>query len=198
MLNNLYLILLMERYRPHVITKSGKLLLLGHVIWNIAEGRSNERPSDIGNPHFLQNENKNNTPLQTSTPFINKQKPFQKRILIIDDDPDITLTFKAGLEDNSKEFQVYTYNDPMSLLGEFKPNFYDLILIDINLPYLNGFELCQRILEVDLNVKVCFVTAGEINEQALRELYPNIGMGCFIQKPVTMDYLSKRLLAELD
>jgi DNA-binding response OmpR family regulator len=63
---------------------------------------------------------------------------------------------------------------------------------------LNGFELCQRILEVDLNVKVCFVTAGEINEQALRELYPNIGMDCFIQKPVTIDYLSKRLLAELD
>ena len=176
------------------------MLLLGHMVLNITEGRrSNERAPDIAIPYPRQNENKNNTPLQTTTtPFIDIQKPFQKRILIIDDDPDITLTFKAGLENNSKEFQVYTYNDPISLLGEFKPNFYDLILIDINLPYLNGFELCQRILEIDVNIRVCFVTAGEINEQALRELYPNIGMGCFIQKPVTIDYLSKRLLAELD
>ena len=170
------------------------------MILNITEGRrSNERPPDIAIPYPRQNENKNNTPLQTTTtPFIDIQKSFKKRILIIDDDPDITLTFKAGLENNSKEFQVYTYNDPISLLGEFKPNFYDLVLIDINLPYLNGFELCQRILEIDVNIRVCFVTAGEINEQALRELYPNIGMGCFIQKPVTIEYLSKRLLAELD
>jgi CheY-like chemotaxis protein len=190
-----------------MIIKGGKLLQLRHAILDTAA----KSTPGTGNRDSHQNENENNFSLQnkktitaasipreTTTPFMNKQKPFQKRILIIDDDPDITLTFKAGLEDNSKEFQVYTYNDPISLLGEFKPNFYDLILIDINLPYLNGFELCQRILEVDLNVKVCFVTAGEINEQALRELYPNIGMDCFIQKPVTIDYLSKRLLAELD
>jgi CheY-like chemotaxis protein len=178
-----------------MIIKGGKLLQLRHTILNTVA----ETPPDIAIPYPRQNENKNNTPLQTTTtPFIDIQKSFKKRILIIDDDPDITLTFKAGLENNSKEFQVYTYNDPISLLGEFKPNFYDLILIDINLPYLNGFELCQRILEIDVNIRVCFVTAGEINEQALRELYPNIGMGCFIQKPVTIDYLSKRLLAELD
>jgi CheY-like chemotaxis protein len=150
------------------------------------------------NAHSQDTRSSTSTSLGSSVTGTGRQKSFGKRILIIDDDPDITLTFKAGLEDNSKEFQVYTYNDPISLLGEFKPNFYDLILIDINLPYLNGFELCQRILEIDLNVKVCFITAGEINEQALRELYPNIGMGCFIQKPVTIDYLAKRLLAELE
>ena len=152
------------------------------------------------NPHSQGTRSSTSTSTSHSSTIAGtrRQKSFGKRILIIDDDPDITLTFKAGLENNSKEFQVYTYNDPISLLGEFKPNFYDLILIDINLPYLNGFELCQRILEIDLNVKVCFITAGEINEQALRELYPNIGMGCFIQKPVTIDYLARRLLAELE
>jgi DNA-binding response OmpR family regulator len=163
--------------------------------------RSNDNDAHVP---LIHNNNPHSQDQSTSTSFSStitstrQQNRSGRRVLIVDDDPDITLTFKAGLEDNSKEFQVYTYNDPISLLGEFKPNFYDLILIDINLPYLNGFELCQRILEVDLNVKVCFITAGEINEQALRELYPNIGMGCFIQKPITIDYLSKRLLAELD
>jgi len=184
-------------------------------LWSVGLEQEKEKPNDRfedNDAHFPLIHTNNNPRSQdtrcstsTSTSFslstitgTRRQNPFQKRILIIDDDPDITLTFKAGLENNSKEFQVYTYNDPISLLGEFKPNFYDLVLIDINLPYLNGFELCQRILEIDVNIRVCFVTAGEINEQALRELYPNIGMGCFIQKPVTIDYLSKRLLAELD
>ena len=94
-------------------------------------------------------------------------------------------------------FEVYTYNDPILALSEFKPHFYDLMLIDINMPDLNGFELCERILELDINIKVCFVSAVEINDKALREVYPKISIGCFIQKPVTIDYLVKRLLAEL-
>jgi DNA-binding response OmpR family regulator len=95
-------------------------------------------------------------------------------------------------------FEVYTYNDPILALSEFKPNFYDLMLIDINMPDLNGFELCERILELDINIKVCFVSAVEINDKALREVYPKISIGCFIQKPVTIDYLVKRVNAELE
>jgi two-component SAPR family response regulator len=68
-------------------------------------------------------------------------------------------TFKAGLESNNKEFEVYTYNDPVVALLEFKPNFYDLLLIDINISYMNGFELSERILKLDVNVKVCFRSA---------------------------------------
>ena len=63
---------------------------------------------------------------------------------------------------------------------------------------MNGFELCQKILELDVNVRVCFITAGEANIEALREVYPNVNMGCFIKKPVSIDYLIKRLSAELD
>ncbi|MGB6628888.1 MAG: response regulator [Nitrososphaeraceae archaeon] len=73
-------------------------------------------------------------------------------------------TFKAGLESNNREFEVYTYNDPLVALLEFKPNFYDLLLIDINLPYMNGFELSERILKLDVNVKVCFMSAEEVSK----------------------------------
>jgi DNA-binding response OmpR family regulator len=95
-------------------------------------------------------------------------------------------------------FEVYTYNDPILALSEFKPHFYDLMLIDINMPDLNGFELCERILDLDINIKVCFVSAVDVNDRALREVYPKISIGCFIKKPVTIDYLVKRVKAELE
>jgi len=128
-----------------------------------------------------------------------------KRILIIDDDPDVTTTFKVGIDDanNSDKageirIEVYTSNDPEAALSEFKPNIYDLLLIDINLPKMNGFELCQKILEIDINVRVCFMSSGEINREALREIYPAISLGCFIRKPVTIDHLIKKIRSELD
>jgi DNA-binding response OmpR family regulator len=82
-------------------------------------------------------------------------------------------------------------------LSEFKPNFYDLLRADINMPHMNGFELCEKILAIDINVKVCFMSSVEINREALREIYP-ISLGCFIRKPVTIDYLLKRIRSELD
>jgi DNA-binding response OmpR family regulator len=124
--------------------------------------------------------------------------------LIIDDNPDITTTFKMGIEssnnyaDHDKRIEVYTYNDPLAALSEFKPHFYDLLLIDINLPDMNGFELCEKMLIIDINVRVCFMTSGEVNREALREIYPAISLGCFIKKPVTIDYLVNRIKAELD
>jgi len=87
------------------------------------------------------------------------------------------------------KFEVYTYNDPLVALLEFKPDFYDLLLIDINLPYMNGFEVSKRILKLDVNVKVCFMSAGEVNHEAIRKIHPSLNIGCFIQKPVTIDYL---------
>ena len=63
---------------------------------------------------------------------------------------------------------------------------------------MNGFELCEKILAIDINVKVCFMSCVEINREALREIYPSLSLGCFIRKPVTMDYLVKRIMSELD
>jgi CheY-like chemotaxis protein len=120
-----------------------------------------------------------------------------KKILLVDDDPDITLAFKVGLEDD-KSFEVYAYTDPLEALSKFKPHFHDLLLADINMPNMNGFELCKRILEIDANVRICFITAADINIEALREVYPTLSVGCFIKKPVSIDQLIKRLKSELD
>jgi response regulator of citrate/malate metabolism len=72
------------------------------------------------------------------------------------------------------------------------------MLVDVYMPDMNGFQLCEKILEVDANIRVCFMSAAEINLEALREVYPKLSFGCFIKKPVTVEYLVKRLLAELD
>ena len=141
------------------------------------------------------------TPVEVYHPV--KQR-FWKRILIVDDDKDITITFKAGIEegnnhsDANRRIKVYTSNNPVAALSEFKPNFYDLLLVDIKMPNMNGFELCEKILAMDINVRVCFMSSGEINREALREIYPSLTVGCFIRKPVTIDNLVKRIMSELD
>ena len=63
---------------------------------------------------------------------------------------------------------------------------------------MNGFELSEKILAIDINVKVCYMSSGEIKREALREVYPSLTVGCFIRKPVTIDYLLKRIRLELD
>jgi CheY-like chemotaxis protein len=128
-----------------------------------------------------------------------------KRILIVDDEPDIAISLKMVLESSNDDdtqkikFDVTSYTDPVEALSDFKPNFYDLLLVDITMPLMNGFELCEKILQLDINVKVCFMTAAEINQKAIRELYPlrTIG-GCFIKKPVETDHLIRQLMAELE
>src|SRR5919107_1506979 len=133
-----------------------------------------------------------------------KLSPFTKRILIVDDDPDITFTFKKAFEEANRisgdkiSFHVNTYNDPLMALSEFKPDYYDLILIDINMPKMNGFDFSVKALELDINPKFCFMSSGLINQEALREQYPTLSIGCFIKKPVTIENLIRRVKAELD
>ena len=115
----------------------------------------------------------------------------------MDDDPDITLAFKVGLEVD-KSFEVYAYTDPLEALSIFKPHFYDLLLVDINMPLINGFQLCEKILKLDINVRVCFMSAGEINQEAIREVHSTKSISCFIKKPIVIDHLVERLKAELD
>jgi DNA-binding response OmpR family regulator len=119
---------------------------------------------------------------------------FAVRILIVDDDPDITSLFRTGLEDSG--FEVYSYNDALEALANFKPHFYDLLLLDVNMPKMDGFELCRRILEIDANVRICFITAAEINIDGLREVLTT-STGCFIKKPISITNLAERVKAEL-
>ena len=133
-----------------------------------------------------------------------KLSPNVKRILVVDDDPDITITFKKGLEEENENdgneiaFQVFTYNSPILALTEFKINFYDLLLIDVNMPRMNGFEFSEKILELDLNVRICYISAGEMNIEALREQYKSLSLGCFITKPVSLENLVRRVKSELE
>ena len=66
------------------------------------------------------------------------------------------------------------------------------------MPHMNGFELCEKILELDSNIRVCFISSADVNIEALREVYPKVSFGCFIKKPVMINHLVKTLSAELD
>ena len=92
------------------------------------------------------------------------------------------------LEDAGYECSSYT--DPVKALREFKPHFYDLILLDIKMPVLNGFELCKKIIELDGSVHIIFITASEeYYEQFRTQHYPELGNINYIQKPIGNDEL---------
>ena len=116
---------------------------------------------------------------------------------MIDDNPDVVFTLRVGLE-SDPTMQVYGYDNPVTALVEFTPNFYDLLLIDVNMPLLDGFQLAQILVRRDLNVRVCFMTSGEINMDAAREVHPFKSIGCFIKKPITAEQLLKRIRTELE
>jgi FixJ family two-component response regulator len=66
------------------------------------------------------------------------------------------------------------------------------------MPFMNGFELSKKILELDLNIRICFMSTGEINLSALRDVYPGRSMGCFIKKPIKIKNLIRLVETELD
>ncbi len=121
----------------------------------------------------------------------------KKRILLVDDEVDITTTYRMALEDAG--FQVDVYNDSSLALSEYKPGIYDLLLFDVKMPKLNGFELYEKIkgLKTDQKPKVCFITAFEVYYQALKELFPKDDVDCFLSKPISLDELVKTVKSEL-
>jgi DNA-binding response OmpR family regulator len=115
------------------------------------------------------------------------------RIMIVDDEQDITSMFKIGLERN--EFIVTTFNDPFEALFQFRPGIYDLAIIDIRMPGMNGFELYQKINDRDSNVKVCFLTAFEEYWPDFKKNFPSLDdVKCYLRKPITVADLISRLM----
>jgi DNA-binding response OmpR family regulator len=118
------------------------------------------------------------------------------RILIVDDDPDITLTFNLGL--TKKGFAVSVFNDPLNALSEFRAGLYDLILLDVKMPKMNGFKLSREIEKIDDIPKVCYITSFVVYYESLKEIFPAAKVCCFIRKPIKIDKLADKIITELN
>ena len=135
---------------------------------------------------------------------------WKKRILIVDDEPDITFTFKKILEENGFNEQVDTYSEPLLALQNFRPGVYGLLIIDVAMPTIDGFRLYQRIKQIDNKPKVLFASAFYVHYDVLRGYFPiednnndieeilgDTG-GRFIKKPVESETLIRRVRSELN
>jgi len=122
----------------------------------------------------------------------------KRRILLVDDEVDITLSLRLFLEENG--FEVYTSNKPSSVLSDFRAGLYDLIILDIKMPELNGFELYEKIKKIDNNVHVLFLTAvsdfSHYTQQS-NKISSAFGKKSIIQKPVDNMELLKRIMTML-
>jgi DNA-binding response OmpR family regulator len=119
----------------------------------------------------------------------------KNRILIVDDEPDIAQVLKMGLEKNG--FVVDTYNDPLDVISKFKADSYDLLLLDIKMPNMNGFELYNKLHQIDEKAKICFITAFELYYDEFKRVFPKINVECFISKPVSINNLARVIKNEL-
>jgi DNA-binding response OmpR family regulator len=118
----------------------------------------------------------------------------KRRLFLVDDEQDVTSILCSVLQENG--FEVVFFNDPLLALEHFKPRYYDLVILDIKMPAMNGFELYRQIRRKDNHVKVCFLTAvsefGEY-EQYKKEAYPKLGERHFVAKPVPNDELIRKV-----
>jgi two-component system, OmpR family, response regulator ChvI len=118
------------------------------------------------------------------------------RILVVDDEPDLANMFKRTLE--RSEFDVNAFNDPFAALAHFKADMYDLLLIDIKMPKMSGFELYKKMMEIDSRPKVCFITAFVTYYDEFRKLYPSMNVNCFLRKPIAGKDLIQQIKLQLD
>ena len=140
----------------------------------------------------------------------NYDNNISNRILIVDDEVDITTVYTLGLQDNG--FKVDAFNDPLQALSDFKSGSYDLVLIDYKMPKMNGFKLYKEIRKIDDKVKVCFITAFDVDHGEIKKEFQSnfittdrdeqgekdLDVKCFIQKPILIDELVKLTRKELN
>ena len=111
-----------------------------------------------------------------------------KTVLIVDDEPDVKLALKIALEENG--FEVDAFDDPVMALDNFKKGVYDLLILDIKMPKMHGFELYREIRKIDSHVKICFLTAGEMYYGAYADIFNE---NQFIRKPIENKELINRV-----
>ena len=121
------------------------------------------------------------------------------RIMFVDDEKDILSTVKRGLESNNA-FTVDTFSSGESALQAFEShpeNYYDLVITDIRMPKMNGFELYRRIKEKNQSMKIAFITAFEINKEEFNKVMPSVNVIDFISKPLSVSSLITKLKSML-
>jgi DNA-binding response OmpR family regulator len=116
-----------------------------------------------------------------------------KTVLIVDDEPDVKLALKIALEENG--FEVDAFDDPIMALEYFKKGVYDLLILDIKMPKMHGFELYREIRKIDSHVKICFLTAGEMYYGAYADIFNE---NQFIRKPIENKELINRVNEIID
>ena len=125
----------------------------------------------------------------------NEQNREKKKILIVDDESDTTSSLSLSLEDSGL-FEVDLFNDALLALSNFRPNNYDLLLLDVNMPKMSGYELYNEILKVDNKVKVCFIGTHNIDYNALKTRFSSQEIDSFITKPFLRKPIIVRKLIE--
>ena len=119
------------------------------------------------------------------------------RILVVDDEPDNSSIFSMALEYNG--FTVDTFIDPQLALSNFRADLYDLLLLDIKMPKMSGFDLYREIKKIDNKVKVCFLTAfGEGYYEDFKKQFADSSSADFIRKPIAIADLVKKVKAKLE
>jgi DNA-binding response OmpR family regulator len=124
-----------------------------------------------------------------------EQNRKKKKILIVDDESDTTSSLSLSLEDSGL-FEVDLFNDALVALFNFRPNIYDLLLLDVSMPKMSGYELFNEILKVDNKVKVCFIGTHNIDYNALRTRFSSQEIDSFITKPFLRKPIVLRKLIE--
>jgi CheY-like chemotaxis protein len=110
------------------------------------------------------------------------------RVMIVDDEPDVISVLKIVLEENG--FKVDSFIDPIAALKNYEVGLYDILILDIKMPKMDGFELYDEIKKIDNKIKVCFLTASEMYYKKLRkEKYYSLDKDLFIQKPIANEDL---------
>jgi DNA-binding response OmpR family regulator len=114
-----------------------------------------------------------------------------KRILVVDDESDICFVLAKVLRNNG--FVVDSYDDPGVALEKFNPDLYNLVMLDIKMPELNGFALYREIRKLDKKVKICFLTAGEMYYGVYSDIFSSLPANYFIRKPIDNDMLIEHI-----
>jgi DNA-binding response OmpR family regulator len=146
------------------------------------------------NIRILESRWKKNSIIETNKSLlshdqINIKKGNQNcNILLVDDDEDVNITLKKILEERG--YNVYAFSNSIEALKSFRKNFYNVIILDIKMPRMNGFEFYNKIREIDDKVKICFLTAGEPNTY---DHFGTINKNICLRKPIENEELLKTI-----